>query len=613
MSETPPDPRQTDAWGIDRYYQDAYGDWKQIPEETRMAVMAAMEAEPDAPAPDGEAPVLFLRPGRPACLIGAGTLLLESGEEMDVKGTLPSNLPFGYHILREADSGVPLRIIVSPERCYLPEALHVWGWSLQLYAMHSRRSQGIGDLADLRRFAKWSAEELGAGVLMINPLHAAAPTVPQQASPYFPSSRRYRNPLYIAVDEVEGAGEVSVPRTRRLIDRDAVFVAKMAALEQAWKAGACRGEAFDEYLQREGRDLERFATYCALAEKFGGGWQGWPGKYHNPGSEPVRHFLAENIDRVRFHCWLQWLLDLQLAKASYALALMQDLPIGVDPGGADAWMYQDIFAKGVSVGAPPDKFNTQGQDWGLPPFVPWKLRAAGYEPFIQTIRATLRHAGGLRVDHVLGLFRLFWVPQGLGPAKGAYVRYNADEMLAIIALESHRAQAFVAGEDLGTVEPGVSEKLQRNGILSYRVFWFEKEPPATYPEMALASISTHDLPTIAGMWSGSDLELQRKLGLKPNEAETRASRAQITTMTGLKDGAPTQDVIVKVHELLAQAPSRIITAQIDDALAVEERPNMPATMADKHPNWSISLPKPIEEIEKDSLVRRVASVLLRSR
>lgn len=613
MSETPPDPQQTDAWGIDRYYQDAYGNWKQTPEETRRAVMAAMEADPHAPGPAAEAPVLFLRPGRPACLIGEGTLVLETGEEMDVKGTLPSNLPFGYHTLRQTESEVPLRVIVSPERCYLPEDLHVWGWSLQLYALHSGRSQGIGDLADLRRFAKWSAEELGAGVLMINPLHAAAPVVPQQTSPYYPCSRRYRNPLYIAVDEIESAGEVSIPRTRRLIDRDAVFMAKMAALEQAWRAGAYRGDAFDEYLRREGRDLERFATYCALAEKFGGGWQAWPEKYHDPASEAVRRFLAENIDRVRFHCWLQWLLDVQLAKASLALALMQDLPIGVDPGGADVWMYQDVFAKGVSVGAPPDKFNTQGQEWGLPPFVPWKLRAAGYEPFIQTIRATLRHAGGLRVDHVLGLFRLFWVPQGLGPANGAYVRYNADEMLAILALESHRAQAFVAGEDLGTVEPGVSEKLQRNGILSYRVFWFEKELPATYPEMALASISTHDLPTIAGMWSGSDLELQRKLGLKPNEEETRESRTQITKMTGLKDGASVQDVVAKVHELLAQAPSRIITAQIDDALAVEERPNMPATMGDKHPNWSIALPKPLEEIEQDPLVRRVASVLLRSR
>jgi len=225
------------------------------------------------------------------------------------------------------------------------------------------------------------------------------------------------------------------------------------------------------------------------------------------------------------------------------------------------------------------------------------------------IRATLRHAGGLRIDHVLGLFRLFWVPQGLGPVRGTYVRYNADEMLAIVALESLRAQAFVAGEDLGTVEAGVSEKLQRNGILSYRVFWFESKPPKTYPELALSSISTHDLPTIAGMWSGSDLDLQQKLGLKPNVEETKASRDQIRRLAHVKDNAPVEDVVVKLHELLATAPSRIITAQLDDALAVEERPNMPATMGDKNPNWSIRLPHSLEQIETNDLVRRVAGAL----
>jgi 4-alpha-glucanotransferase len=293
--------------------------------------------------------------------------------------------------------------------------------------------------------------------------------------------------------------------------------------------------------------------------------------------------------------------------------VMQDLPIGVDPGGADAWAWQDVFAKGVSVGAPPDKFNTGGQDWGLPPFVPWKLREAAYEPFIQTIRATLRHAGGLRVDHVLGLFRLFWVPQGLGPAKGAYVRYNADELLAIVALESQRAQAFVVGEDLGTVEAGVSEKLQRNGVLSYRVFWFETEKPSTYPELALSAISTHDLPTIAGMWTGSDLEAQKRIGLNPNEEGTTESRNQITKLAGVKPGAAIEEVIVKTHEVLATAPSRIVTAQLDDAIAVEERPNMPATTSEKWPNWSIALPKTLEEIQRDPTVRRVATALLRQR
>jgi 4-alpha-glucanotransferase len=360
-------------------------------------------------------------------------------------------------------------------------------------------------------------------------------------------------------------------------------------------------------------ELERFATFCALAEHHGAGWREWPDEHRHPDSHAVRLFAHQHGDRVRFHSWVQWLIDQQLARNSYRLAVMQDLPVGFDPDGADAWAWQDVLARGVSVGAPPDSFNTAGQNWGLPPFVPRKLRSAAYEPFIQTIRATLRHAGGLRIDHVMGLFRLFWVPEGFGPAKGAYVRSNADELLAIIALESYRARAFVVGEDLGTVEPGVSEKLQRNGILSYRVFWFEKKPPSTYPELALAALSTHDLPTLAGMWTGSDLEAQKRLELNPNVKETKTSRARMTRMTPLKKTSPMPDVIVEMHKLLATAPSRIVAASLDDALGVEERPNMPATTGEKWPNWSIALPKTLEQIETDPVVRQVASALLRER
>jgi 4-alpha-glucanotransferase len=214
---------------------------------------------------------------------------------------------------------------------------------------------------------------------------------------------------------------------------------------------------------------------------------------------------------------------------------------------------------------------------------------------------------------VLGFFRLFWVPEGLGPAKGAYVRYNSDELLAIVALESHRARAFIVGEDLGTVEPGVSEKLQRNNVLSYRVFWFEKGPPSTYPETALSAVSTHDLPTIAGMWSGSDLQAQKRLGLNPGDEQMKQSRNRIERFGGIDKNDSVRDVILKTHELLAAAPSRIITAQIDDALAVEERPNMPATTGEQWPNWSIALPKTLEQIEHDPLVQAVAAELGRER
>ncbi|HVW37287.1 MAG TPA: 4-alpha-glucanotransferase, partial [Pirellulales bacterium] len=233
----------------------------------------------------------------------------------------------------------------------------------------------------------------------------------------------------------------------------------------------------------------------------------------------------------------QWLLDEQLARAASELPFVQDLPIGIDPGGADAWVWQDVLASGCSVGAPPDMLNTQGQDWGLPPFIPHKLRSAGYRPFIETIRATLRHSAGLRIDHVMGLFRLYWIPQGFGADRGAFVRYQADELLAIVALESQRAGAFVVGEDLGTVEPGVREAMTEHGMLSYRVLWMEDEPPEEYPELAMVAVTTHDLPTIAGILSGSDLAAQRSLGLAPNEAAMRRLREKLDEFAGPRRSA----------------------------------------------------------------------------
>lgn len=621
MSE-PSERKHTDAWGIDLRYQDAFDTWHTVPAQTHAAVRAAMGAA-DQESPPVDCPVLFLRPGHAVALLSAGVIRLESGETVRAEENIPANLPFGYHTLVPDDGTDHVRLIVSPDRCYLPQDLKTWGWSLQLYAVRSAASWGFGDLHDLADLAQWSATEVGAGMLMINPLHAPTPVPSIQPSPYYPSTRRYRNPLYLRIEDVPGAAEADCNleqlaamgralNSRRLIDRDAVFRLKMDALECLWRLTQ-PGTALDDYCSREGNDLDLFATFCALAEQNGGGWQSWPAEFRHPGSDAVRRFSAVQSDRIRFHKWIQWLIDVQLQKTSYSLAIMQDLPIGVDPGGADAWAWQDVFAQGVSVGAPPDKFNTAGQDWGLPPFIPWKLRAAGYEPFIQTIRSTLRHAGGLRIDHVLGLFRLFWVPQGLGPAKGAYVRYNADELLAIVALESHRANAFVVGEDLGTVEPGVSEKLQRNGILSYRVFWFEKNPPSTYPEMALSAISTHDLPTLSGMWTGSDLEAQKRIGKEPNVEETAQSRKALEKFAKLGANASIEDVIVQAHECLATAPSRVVSAQLDDALAVEERPNMPATTGESWPNWSMALPKALEQIKTDPLVRKVAAALLRKR
>ena len=607
-----------DAWGIDDWYRDVRGVWHETPLPTRAALLAAMGVNASAPAAP-PAPVRVVRAGDAASVGGPAEVRLEDGAVLRVDQRLPPDLPPGYHELRALATGVATRLIVSPGPCYVPDELRTWGWAVQLYAARSTASWGIGDLADLRRLARWSAE-LGAGVLLLSPLHAVSPALPQESSPYYPSSRRYRNPLYLRVEEVPGAHEADLdlePVARagralnqaRRIDRDAVLRLKMTALERLW-ARFPGDPALDRYREAEGRRLAEFATFCALAERHGRGFWNWPAQYRHPATPAVARFAAAHADRVRFHQWLQWLLDVQLARAGAELRLVQDLPIGLDPSGADAWAWQDVLALGVAVGAPPDRFAPEGQDWGLPPFVPHRLRAVAYEPFAQTIRAALRHAGGLRIDHVMGLFRLFWIPRGARPRDGAYVRYAAEELLAIVALESHRARAFVVGEDLGTVEPGVRERLAEHRILSTRLLWFETEPPARWPRLAMAAVTTHDLPTIAGLWSGADLGLQRDLGLRPNEAGLSAIRDRLQAMAGLAPDAPVGEVIERAHRLLATAPSAIALATLEDALAVEERPNVPATTHER-PNWSLALPVPLEDLETAPLPRTVAATLRR--
>jgi 4-alpha-glucanotransferase len=289
------------------------------------------------------------------------------------------------------------------------------------------------------------------------------------------------------------------------------------------------------------------------------------------------------------------------------MTVIQDLPIGVAGGGADAWAWQEILAEGVSVGAPPDAFNSQGQDWGSPPLNPWRLRDADYEPFIQSIRATMAGAGGLRIDHVMGLFRLWWVPAGGSAAEGAYVRYPADDLLDIVALESHRAQALVVGEDLGTVEDGVREAMAEHGILSYRLLWFEDDDPADWPAEAMAAVSTHDLPTVAGLWSGSDLAEQRERGNGTDEELERGRKSLLDHLPGVPEGASAEEAVEHAYRLLRRAPSLLLSATLDDAVAEERRPNMPGTT--DRPNWSLPLPVPVEDLPGHPLVQGVARTL----
>jgi 4-alpha-glucanotransferase len=611
-----------DSWGIDDGYEDALGRWHATPEATRSALLSAMGLEARGERPAAWTSVRVLRPRQETSLQGPAELKLEDGTVLRVNTTLPPDLPLGYHELLPLDGGASVALIVSPGRCYLPANRSLWGWSAQLYALRSQGSWGIGDLADLRRLARWSSQEVGAGILLINPLHAATPILPQQPSPYFPSSRRYRNPLYLHIEDVPGATEAGTDLERlvkagqalnreRHIDRDAIVRLKMQALERLWSRFP-DDPMFECYCAEQGEDLRQFAVFCVLAEHYGRRWRDWPEAYRRPDAPAVARFAADRADRIRFHQWLQWLLDAQLSRAAAELPLMQDLPIGADPDGADAWAWQDLLATDVTVGVPPDEYNTLGQDWRLPPFVPWKLRAAAYRPFRQVIRATLRHAGGLRIDHVMGLFRLYWIPQSAGPRMGAFVRYPAEDLLAIVALESHRARAFIVGEDLGPVEKAAQAQLAAHRILSYRLLWFETEPPARYPELALAAITTHDLPTIAGLWSGADLQSQYDLSLQPNEAGLHEMRQRLRRMTSLPESAPVHEVIVGAHQLLAEAPSIVVTATLEDAMAVEERPNMPNTTTE-WPNWSLALPLPLEAFEVSPLARAIGEALRRRR
>jgi len=541
----------------------------------------------------------------------------EDGAEITVLDRFPSDLPHGYHQLTQQASGRSKRLIVSPGRCHLPADLREWGWALQLYAARSEKSWGIGDLGDLARVASWSASQ-GAGVALLNPLHAVNPGPPQQASPYFPSSRCFRNPLYLRIEDIPGASEIEgVERaaaggralnSSRRIDRYEVYRLKLGALELIWEHSG-RRMALEANSEPDGGALHDFSVFMALYEHHRGPPSAWPREHRHPRLPGVAEFAGAHAERVAFHRWVQSLIRAQLDSASDELRIVHDLAIGVDPDGADAWMWQDTLTLGASIGAPPDQFNSRGQNWGVLGFSPAKLRAAAYEPFSATVRSCMGPGGGMRFDHVMGLWRLWLIPPGAEPSDGAYVAYPSKELLDILALESHRAAAVVIGEDLGTVEPGVRAELARRAMLSYKVMWFEEEHPQSYPPGSLATVTNHDLPTVAGLWNGADLEEQRGLGLDPHEAGTEAIVERLGDRLGLDRSAPVEEVVRGAYNLLGAAPSALLTATLEDALEVTERPNQPGTTTDERPNWSLALPQPLEAIERAPLARDIAAAL----
>ena len=597
---------------VDPTYVDAFDRVRTVAPEVRAAVIAALG--PDTAGADAVAVVR-----RGADLPAPGELTLEDGSTLGRIGSMPADAPYGYHRLRRDDEPEQL-IITGPGVCHLPRGLRSWGWAIQLAATRSRASWGIGDLADLRDLSTWSAGA-GAGFLAVGPLGAPNPGPRPEPSPYYPSTRRFGNPLYLRIEEVLGAERVGsnladlaaagrALNDERLIERSRVAALKLRALERIWAATADRPQ-FNAWRAERGVSLERWATFVVLSERFGAGWQGWPEPFRDPSGPAVAAAAYEHADRVAFHAWVQWSFDRQLSDASASLMRIADMPVGVDPGGFDAWDWQGQLAMGATVGAPPDRFNTAGQDWGLPPFIPSRLRAAAYRPFIETIHAQLRHAGGLRIDHVLGLFRLWWIPSGQDPSRGAYVRSHTDELLEIVALESHRAGAVVIGEDLGTVPPGVRRELRRRRLLSTRLALFERVPPSRYPAQSFAGVTTHDLPTMAGSWSGSDLQDQAASGLAPDRLALELLRSRLARAAALGTDASLDAVVVRLHERLAEAPPALIAATLEDALRVEERPNIPGTVAPARDNWSLALPVRIEEIASEERVHAVIKALNR--
>lgn len=604
---------------VEECWTDAYGQPQRVSPLTLRRLYSEL-GEPGTAGSEGLPGMRIVRPDEGLDLRGGWRLHLEDGAEVRGRGRLPRGLPLGYHSLVQDGEDAATSLVVTPGRCHLPGGLRIWGWMVQLYALRSARSWGIGDLGDLAQLAGWSARK-GAGMVMVNPLHAPLPGGERPSSPYSPSSRIWRDPIYISVEgaskAVGGSSQITGLATQarsfsqvRLLDRDAVWALKSRALEAVYASrDSSKDEAFDSWRASRGEALEDFAVFETLSEIHGRPWRSWPSELRHPRSQAVRRAASELSGRVRYHAWLQWLLDTQLDEASRPLSVVQDLAVGVDPEGADHWAWQDCYSSSVHIGAPPDMFNAAGQEWGLVPLNPLELRRAGFAPWIQALRAGLRPGGGLRIDHVMGLFRLWWVPAGEDPTMGAYVRYPAAEMLDLLCLESARAGALVIGEDLGTVAEGVRDELLERRILGSKVAWFEADEPSSWPALAIASVSTHDLPTLAGMMGGQDDAALLNLGVEFDRAATEEIRAKVREWVGA--ALSPDELASALYSLLGSSPCSIAVSSMEDALGVWERPNMPGTP--QWPNWCLGLPLLLEDALADPRLLEVVGALSRGR
>jgi len=632
-------------------------------------------------AQEAAAPVLTLR--LPAdrgsvewhCRLEDGTHWAGRSDGAELR--LPGGLPLGYHRLAIAGAGetAEIGLVVAPDSCHLGEALQPgarsWGLTAQLYGLRSARDWGIGDFGDLRTLCR-GAGRLGAGAVGINPLHALFAAEPRHFSPYSPSSRVWLDYLYIDVTEVPGFAEdaaaqalapaeaLRAARGAALVEYAAVAALKRPVLEALYRrfrarerGGSALGAAFRQFRREGGEALAAFATFEALHEHFieAGGpfsWHAWPAEMRDPHSAEVAKFARTHAARVGFFQFLQWQADQQLGaaaaagrEAGLAIGLYRDLAVGVNPNGAEAWADRELVVPGAAIGAPPDLLSRAGQNWGLAPINPLVLRRRGFAPLIAALRANMRHAGILRIDHVMSLQRLYWVPSGLPATLGAYVNYPFGDLLRLVALESRRQGCAVIGEDLGTVPEGFRERMQEANVLSYRVFVFERRgdgsfiPPGDYPPLAAASAATHDLATLKGFWLGQDIAWRRRLQLYP-DAAAEASEAEDRRHDRLKllealagegllmperfgeflseDGEPTYSLELgeAILVYLARSRARLTLVQIEDIAGEGEQANLPGT-TEAHPNWRRRLPSPLEDLCAAPAPARIAALVAAAR
>jgi 4-alpha-glucanotransferase len=598
---------------------------------------------------------------------------LSSSAEVELNGETfirrdlvwPGELPLGYHRCRlEIEDGRNAQslLIVGPDRAWLPEDLAAGqrraGLAVSLYGVRSRHTWGCGDFTALRGLIDWVAEALHGAYIALNPLHSIHNRQPYNTSPYLPNSIFYQNFIYLdisAIPEMRNSAAARqlwerpavARRIRELNDSEFVEYEEVAALKQRflkvlfrhflcceWRRDTPRARSFSAYIEREGNLLDRFALYSALDSWLHARhpdlwvWPQWPEPYRDPDSEACIRFRNDHPNAILFYKYIQWNIDEQLAAVQqYArqkglqIGLFHDMPLATDSCGSDLWAYREYYIQGCRVGAPPDDFSPQGQDWSFPPPNAGRHKQDGYRLFAESIRKSVRHGGALRIDHVMRLFRLYWIPEGCDATQGVYVRDHAEDLLRILALESHRLGFLVVGEDLGTVEPEIRDELARFGVLSYRLFYFEKHRdgrfrrPEEYPSQALVSSTTHDLPTLAGYWLGRDIEARRSCGLLAEEEAYRRQWEErnrdkqrmldVLHETGLlpenypRSAAEIPELTGELHNaiigFLVTTPSMLMTLNQEDLTKETEQQNLPGT-THQYPNWRRKMAFSIEEL-----------------